>query len=257
MGGQFFDGSGDNTVSTVNSTTANLAAAATFTGTGEEVINYGNITVSVFTSHTGTLTVQWSDDNTTWRADGDSYAVTATTLKTISYGPAYRYFRVVYTNGGTLTTTLVLQTIYRVGHTKPSSHRAAAALSADTDAEVSKAVVAGQLADNSFTNIRASANSDLGVVDTLMSGGSQGALTVGTSAVLAAVSGTNLANRKSLTVYNNGAVLIYWGFTNAVTTSTGTPIVPGQLAIFGVRDSTNIYLISGTASQNTRLTESP
>lgn len=100
-----------------------------------------------------------------------------------------------------------------------------------------------------------SANSDLQVTDVCNSSGSHGAVTIGLTAVLASVSGTNLGNRKSLTVYNNGTVLLYWGLSNAVTTSTGTPIIPGTTVIFAVGPTTSIYLIAGTASQNTRITE--
>lgn len=99
-------------------------------------------------------------------------------------------------------------------------------------------------------------NAELQTRDVCDAGGVQGAITVGTSAVLAAaVGGANLVNRKCLTIYNNGTVIIYYGHTNAVTTSTGIPVVPGTSIIFSIGDSTNVYLISGTASQNVRVTE--
>ncbi len=255
--GQFFDGSGDNIVSSGNSSNANLAAAGVFTGTGEEVVGYGNITVTAFASHAGSFTVQWSDDNSTWRADGETYAVSATTLKVVKYGPSMRYFRVVYTNGGTLTTTLVIQTVYRVGHTKPDTHRLGNAMNDDTDAEVVKAVLTGFSPSGGYINAELTDNNEQMTADVLDNGGIHAALTVGTSAVLACAGGaaTNLVRRKCLTVYNGGTVLIYWGHTNAVTTSTGTPIAPGSTAIFAVGPNTNVFLISGTASQNTRITE--
>lgn len=98
-------------------------------------------------------------------------------------------------------------------------------------------------------------NGQLGTADLANGSGTQAALTVGTSAVLVNVSGTNLTNRKSLTLYNNGTVPIYWGLTSGVTTSTGTPIPVGFQAMWSVGSTTSIYAISGTASQNTRVTE--
>lgn len=116
-------------------------------------------------------------------------------------------------------------------------------------------IVKAQLQDNAGNAI-ASQNSNLKVVDNLDGAGTQAALTVGTTAVLVNVSGTNLANRKNVTLYNNSLVTIYWGYTNAVTTSTGTPIISTQMAVWDAGPNTNIYAIAGTASNNTRITES-
>lgn len=95
----------------------------------------------------------------------------------------------------------------------------------------------------------------LKVTAVLVGTGVQGAATVGTTAVLVNVSGTNLANRKLLTVHNNGTVTIYWGYTSGVTTVNGTPLAKGQFMAIAVGPSANIYAISGTAGQNVRITE--
>lgn len=87
-------------------------------------------------------------------------------------------------------------------------------------------------------------------------GGSQAAVTIGVTAVLMNVSGTNMVDRRTLSIYNNGTVPIYWGYTSGVTTSTGSPIATGQYMFLAVGPDTNIYTISGTASQNVRVTES-
>lgn len=86
-------------------------------------------------------------------------------------------------------------------------------------------------------------------------GGTQAAITIGTTAVLINVSGTNLSNRVSLTLFNNSLLVWYWGYTNAVTTSTGTPIQPNQVVEWLVGPSTNVYVITTLASQNGRVTE--
>lgn len=97
----------------------------------------------------------------------------------------------------------------------------------------------------------------LKTADICNAGGVAAALTVGTSAVLACAGGAaaNLTNRKVLTIHNNALVAIYWGTSNTVTTSTGSPIAPGQTVILAVGASTSIYLITSLASQNTRVTE--
>lgn len=108
--------------------------------------------------------------------------------------------------------------------------------------------------ENAF--IGTSATNDLCTNDLSNNSGIQGALNVGTSAVAARVGANNLANRKSLTAYNNSASIIYWGYTNAVTTSNGTPIQKGQLAAWDVGPNTTIFLIAGSATNDVRVTES-
>ena len=53
-------------VSTVNSTTATLAAGATFTGTGDDVSIYPSVVVALKTDQAGTLYIEFSPDNTNW-----------------------------------------------------------------------------------------------------------------------------------------------------------------------------------------------
>lgn len=93
------------------------------------------------------------------------------------------------------------------------------------------------------------------VSDIITGGGIQGALTVGTSAIEVKVSTSRLTNRKSLTLHNNSSVTIYWGYTNAVSTTTGTPIYANQIATWAISDTQAIFAIAGTASNNTRITE--
>lgn len=108
-----------------------------------------------------------------------------------------------------------------------------------------------------FTNDEDSYGFDNGaVVDIVNNSGVQGALTIGTTATEAKVSANRLQYRKSLTVYNNSTSTLYWGYTNAVTTTTGTPLPPFSLTTFGVGDGLGIWLIGATAGNNVRITES-
>jgi hypothetical protein len=106
------------------------------------------------------------------------------------------------------------------------------------------------------TPVESTPNGDLNTADLLVGSGVEGALTVGTSAVEAKVGGSVLVNRKLLTVHNNSSSIIYWGFTSAVTTSTGTPIFKDQFISWDISDAGKVYLIASGAGNNTRVTES-
>lgn len=77
-----------------------------------------------------------------------------------------------------------------------------------------------------------------------------GTITVGTTAVLACVGGSNLADRQELNIYNPlGNPTIYYG-TDSVTASEtggGMPIEAGVVISLQYGSSINIYLIAGSA----------
>lgn len=153
-------------LSTVNSTSVNLGAGATFTGTGEDVINIGDISIGIVSSHNsaaGGLKFEFSPDNISWY---ESDAYTYSTLNGIavySLAPMMRYFRIRYINGATLTTTLHIQVVYRPFYTKASSHRLEDFVNADNDAELVKAVLAAKKPDDTWTNIESTAGGNLKV----------------------------------------------------------------------------------------------
>lgn len=100
-------------VSTDNSTTAVLGGAAAFTGTGEDVSKFRSIIVSVYASHASAasgLALQFSSNGTNWDIE-HTFSVSATTGAYYIVPVLAQYFRVVYTNGGTLQTSFRLQTI--------------------------------------------------------------------------------------------------------------------------------------------------
>lgn len=107
--------------------------------------------------------------------------------------------------------------------------------------------------------VRSTANGDLNTADILNNGGVQGSITIGTSAVAARVGGSNLANRKILIITNNSGNLInsdiFWGFTNAVTTATGTPLSRNAQIAIPAGPNTTIWLISASAGNNVRIIE--
>lgn len=87
--------------------------------------------------------------------------------------------------------------------------------------------------------------------------GLEGAFTVGASAVELMIGTTIKDNRSAATLYNNSTSILYWGYTSSVTTSTGTPIVPKQFISWNDLQSTTtrIFLIAGSAGNDTRITE--
>lgn len=256
-----------------NSSTATLGSGATFLGTGTDTLGYGVITVSAASNVAGSFVLEWSANNSTWFSDGDTYDVAAgSALKGNTYGPKLRYYRVRYVNGGTGQGSFTLQCILKAHATKPSSHKASEAFNDSTDLEGVKAIMSGKRNDGTYGNATLTNGNNLKLalqeVDTALQesgllgvaaiangGGTQAALTVGTSAVELKVGGSALTNRVNATCYNNSLVPIYWGYTSGVTTSTGTPIAPGQPWSWDCGPSTTIYLIAGTSSNNTRITE--
>lgn len=102
-----------------------------------------------------------------------------------------------------------------------------------------------------------SAVGELRTADILDQAGTQGAITLGTTATEVKVGGSKLANRKSVTVHNNSTKTIYWGYTSGVTTATGTPI-PKSTAYSWDRGSganATIYIIAADTGLNVRITE--
>jgi hypothetical protein len=124
-------------VSTANSTSANLGANAIFTGTSEDVSQFSSIAISVFSSHasaTDGLSLQQSSDGSNWDIT-DVYTISAAAGKTINIQVTAKFYRVVYTNGGTLTTSLRIQSIYHTSTKKGSSVRPQDARSNENDME--------------------------------------------------------------------------------------------------------------------------
>lgn len=126
-----------NVESALNSTTATLGIGGIFTGLAEDVSRYAQISILVFAdqaSATDGLSVQQSMNGTNWDLT-DTYTVPASNGKFFSFQPASRYFRIVYTNGGTGQTAFRMSTFHHLIPTKASSQRAADAYTNETDLE--------------------------------------------------------------------------------------------------------------------------
>ena len=142
-------------VSTVNSTSTTLNSGATFTGTYEDVTNFGVIVVTLKASHasaTDGLEIQFSSDGVNVDSQ-DNFTIAANTGKTFSFQTATKFYRIVYTNGGTNQTFFRLQTVLKPYYVKPSSHRVDDNISGQDDAELIKAVITGKNPGGTFVNI--------------------------------------------------------------------------------------------------------
>lgn len=103
-------------------------------------------------------------------------------------------------------------------------------------------------------------NGDQKVVDGIRNGGVYGALSIPTAntPVEAKVGGARLANRKFLQIYSNNNGL-FWGLDNTVTSTSGTPVVNGQVLTFSIDpDSTfQVWLVGSSNSKSVQVTECP
>jgi hypothetical protein len=104
----------NNAVSVLNSSTALLGPNAIFTGIAESVYSYKEISVYVISnvaSAVNGLSVEFSSDGINWDFKTTS-SISANTFATTRYNVCAQYFRIVYTNGGTIQASFRLQTIY-------------------------------------------------------------------------------------------------------------------------------------------------
>lgn len=97
-------------IDTNNSSTATLLAAAVFTGTGSDVLQMKTISILAKSDQAGSLSIQFSSDNSNWDSARSFTVLAAVAFEQVIYVKA-RYFRIVYTNGGTDQTYFRLQTL--------------------------------------------------------------------------------------------------------------------------------------------------
>lgn len=186
-------------VSTVNSTSANLAGAAVFTGTSEDVKDYAVVQIAVFSSHasaTDGLSLQQSIDGTNWDII-DTFTVPAATGKTFSVQVAARYYRLVYTNGATLTTSLRISSTYHYVASRSASQRPSDARANENDFDESLSYLMGYDGTSSWNRLRSTTANGLAVDVTRLSALVAGSATVGsiasiTTGIVPGVAATSL-----------------------------------------------------------------
>lgn len=102
-----------------NESVANQAASATVTGTSRDVgvtvttmHRYSKFNAFAFADQAGTMRIEMSNDNATWRRATADTAVAANTPVFLSVPVMTRYHRVVYVNGAAAQTAFMLNTSY-------------------------------------------------------------------------------------------------------------------------------------------------
>lgn len=99
-------------ISTNNSSTANLAAGATFTGTADDIKDADVVHVVFFATQNCTLVLDQSPDGTNWDIT-DSFSYSASNGFSTSVTAVAQYYRIRVTNtGASSTTSLRLQSQY-------------------------------------------------------------------------------------------------------------------------------------------------
>ena len=128
-----------------NSTTTNLANAAVFTGIGTDVSAFSQVMVNVFASHASAangLSIQFSQDGTNWDST-NTYTVVATTDFAIIVPITHTYYRLVYTNGATTTTTLRITSLLSSFTTQATIKKVNAAVNLTDTALSTRSVISG------------------------------------------------------------------------------------------------------------------
>lgn len=127
-----------------NSSASALLAAGVFTGLATDVSRFASVNVSIFADQASAangLAMQQSSDGTNWDIV-DSYTVAAQSAgggKTYSVQSAAKWFRVVYTNGGTNQGAFRLQTLLKIGVDPTNSVKASDGYSNENDLQQTSA----------------------------------------------------------------------------------------------------------------------
>ena len=157
----------DGKIDSNNTTTENLNAGIAFTGTATDVLDYAIAYVNVHVheaSATDGLSVQQSVDGSDWSFT-DEFTIAANAAKTFSFQLSSKWFRVIYTNGGSNQTHFDLSTTLKKGNSKPSSHRIQDSIVDDDDAELVKSVLTGKDPGGSFLNVNTTTDGNLTISD--------------------------------------------------------------------------------------------
>jgi hypothetical protein len=104
-------------------TTTNLGVSATFTGGSRDVgdgpgnrssVAFAAFNAFAFSDQAGTLRIEVSNDNATWRRASADQAVAAGGALYLSVPITARFHRAVFVNGGVAQTAFMLNTSYTV-----------------------------------------------------------------------------------------------------------------------------------------------
>ena len=254
---------------TASGSLAALNAAVTITQSGQSTVTF-----QLTGTWTAVVSFEASNDNANWTTilsyrAGD--ATISTTVTNSTNNDVYRVttagFGFVRARVSAYTSGTVVVTAFSSWNTSGVVLNAPLPVGTNTIGALNQGLP-GTIANSWYTRLSngttaasVSTSGDLGVNDGISSGGTQGALTLTTAntAYEVKVGASRLANRKSVT-FTPLASGIYWGYTNAVTTATGTPMFMNafqEWALDATDASVAIWVVCATAAVTGRVTESP
>lgn len=247
-------------ISVLNSTAATLTSGSVYTGTGEDVSNFSEMRVSVLAnvaSATDGLSLQQSSDNTNWDIV-DTYTIAASSAgqgKTFVVPRQARYFRVVYTNGGTNQTSFRLQSILNRTATAPSSNRAGDAYTNETDLVQNQVFPMGYNG-STWDRLRSvntgSLKADLSSVAGTATSVSNGTTDAGTTRVTLSSDSTGQVKLAAGSAVI-GHVITDTGSTTAVTGNV-TVVQPTGTSLHAVLDTTSTTAVTQPTAANLNAT---
>lgn len=252
----------ENHICTQNTTTTPLGANDTFTGEWQDCLNYQEVNVSIDTDQNSSLNglvIQWSADGVNI-GDTDSFSIYANSGTNYTPNPAFRYVRVVYTNGAIPQTRFNLMTILRRGATGGSFHRIDSTLKDDQDARLTLSVPKLKTAANTYVSQQATTAGNAKVsieefdeaispIRTDIEGG--GSVSVGTSAVEVTFTGTTKSIIITASQSNTGTLYIGKSNVTSAGANAMTFLVPGESLSIDYDDVSNaLYVVADTAAQS-------
>jgi hypothetical protein len=150
-----------------NSTTSTLGIGAAFTGTGVDLLSYSSVSVIIHASHssaTDGMLFQYSSDDSNWDKTL-TFTFTGGNGGRVFQLPIHaRYFRFVYTNGGTAQTHFRVQTLLLHVTPQQTTHRLIDDVNPDRSVAVTKAAIIAQAAGSGdFIPVQSTAGGNLKV----------------------------------------------------------------------------------------------
>lgn len=152
-------------IDTGNSTTSALLAGATFTGVWKNVKDYTQMTVSIATdqdSAVNGLEMQFSSDSVNVDRNKKVQVLANGTAHTLVH--ICKFFRLVYTNGGTNQTYFRMQCIHSRNKNKELTSTLTQSLNDNVDVQNVRATIVAKKPDNTYNNLVSDYNGHLQVV---------------------------------------------------------------------------------------------
>lgn len=143
-------------VSSNNGTSTPLAAAGEYTGTGEEVTMFSEISISMYaepSTATGTLYFEFSQDGENWDVSIPTVISNPTVQVPIPLRVVTRWFRVRYVNDAVAQTAFRMQVMLHRSGVKTITRSLDTQILTTEPVEVTRAVLTGQDGAGNFNNV--------------------------------------------------------------------------------------------------------